>query len=60
MEVGTAARSRMGHGVADKLVYCHVALHLKAKLQKASYHPVAEKWDSDSDSDESHEEDLKM
>ena len=45
--------------VADKLVYCHEALHLKAKLQKASYHQVAEKWLSDSDSDESDEEDLK-
>ena len=30
------------------------------KLQKASYHQAAEKWDSDSDSDESDEEDLKM
>ena len=27
--------------------------HLKAKLQKASYHQAAEKWDSDSDSDDS-------
>ena len=40
--IKTASRSRMGHGVADKLVYCHEALHLKAKLQKASYHQMAE------------------
>ena len=58
--IKTAARSRMGHTVADKLVHCHEALHLNAKLQKASYEQVAEKWDSDSDSDESDEEDLKM
>ena len=32
----------------------------KAKLQKAGYNQAAEKWDSDSDSDESDEEDLKM
>ena len=55
-----ASRSRMRHAVGDKLVYCHEALHLRAKLQKAGYHQVAEKWDSDSDSDESDEEDLKM
>ena len=58
--IKTAARSRMGHAMADKLVYCHEALHLKAKLQKAGYHQAAEKWDSDSDSDESDEDDLKM
>ena len=58
--IKTASHSRMGHAVADKLVYCHEALHLKAKLQKAGYHQVAEKWDSDSDSHESDEEDLKM
>ena len=58
--IKTASRSRMGHAVADKLVYCHEALHLKAKLQKASYNQAAEKWDSDSDSDESDEEDLKV
>ena len=58
--IKTAYRSRMGHTVVNKLVYCHVALHLKAKLQKASYHQAPEMWDSDSDSDESDEEDLKM
>ena len=29
--------SRMSHEVADKRVYCHEALHLKEKLQTASY-----------------------
>ena len=50
----------MGHAVADKRVYCHEALHLKAKLQNVGYKQAVEKWDMDSDSDESDEEDLKM
>ena len=32
--IKTSARSRMGHTVADKLVYCHEALHLKATLPR--------------------------
>ena len=46
--------------MSDKLVYCHEALHLRGKLQTAAYKQAAEKWDSDSDSDESDEEDLKV
>ena len=49
----------MGHAVADKFVYCHEALHLKAKLQSAGYHQGAEKWDTDSDSYDTDDEDLK-
>ena len=49
-------RAWMGHAVGDKLVFCHEALHLKNKLQKAGYKQVTEKWDSDSDSDQSNEE----
>ena len=53
--------SRMGHAVADKRVYCHEALHLKQKLQSAGYKQAVEKWDTDSDSDESDDEaDLAM
>ena len=52
----TAARGRMGHAVGDKLVYCHEALHLKNKLQTASYTQSVEKWDSDSDSDATDDE----
>ena len=44
------------HATGDKLVYCHEALHMKAKLQKAAYAQCVEKWDSDSDSDESEDE----
>ena len=50
----------MGHGVGDKLVYCHEALHLQKKLQTASYRAKVEKWDSDSDSDETDDEDLMV
>ena len=57
----TRERSRMQHARGDKLVYCHEALHLRAKLQGAAYEQKAVKWDSDTDSDESDdEEDLKV
>ena len=59
-QVKTRERGRMGHAVGDKLGYCHEAFHLKQKLQKASYKQKSLKWDSDSDSDESDEEDLKV
>ena len=60
-QIKTPSRNRMGHAVADKLVYCHEALHLKAKLQNAGYKQETVKWDSDSDSDTSDDdEDLKM
>ena len=55
-QIKTTARAHMGHAVGDKLVFCHEALHLKNKLQKAGYKQVTEKWDSDSDSDQSDEE----
>ena len=59
--IKTTARGTMGHAVADKRVYCHEAHHLKGKLQTASYKQAVEKWDSDSDSDvSSDEDDLKM
>ena len=59
-QIKTRERGRMGHAVGDKLVYCHEALHLKDKLQKANYEQNLVKWDSDSDSDASEEEDLKV
>ena len=59
-QIKTTARSRMGHATGDKLVYCHEALHLKGKLQNAGYKQKTEKWDTDSDSDASDDEDLKM
>ena len=52
-------RTRLRPTVADKLVYCHEALALHAKLQDAGHKPEPEPWDdvSDSDSDASDEED---
>ena len=42
-------RARPKHETADRLVYCHEALHLRTKMQKANYQPPVVKWD-DSDS----------
>ena len=53
-------RSRLGHEKADKLVYCHEALHLRKKLQKAGFKNKLEKWESDSDSDQSSDEEDYM
>ena len=53
----------MGHAVGDKLVYCHEALHMRAKLQHAGYVQQHIKWDlTQTDSDETNEveEDLIM
>ena len=55
-QIKTNKRSRMDHDVADKLVYCHEALHLREKLQKVTYQQRVEKWESDSDSDVSDDE----
>lgn len=59
-KIKTETRSRMGHSVSDKRVYCHEALHMREKLTKAGYKQKVEKWDSDSDSDSSDEEDLAV
>ena len=48
----------MGHETGDMRVYCHEALHLKEKMQTAGY--KLEKWDTESDSDETDKEDLKV
>ena len=40
----------MSHETSDKLVYCHEALHLRKKLQKAGIKDKVEDWVSDSDS----------
>ena len=43
-------------------VFCHEALHLRSKMQTASYKAPVEKWLSDSESDEasSDEDDYKV
>ena len=50
----------MGHESGDMRVYCHEALQMKDKMQTAGYKAKVEKWDTDSDSDETDEEDLKV
>ena len=59
-QIKTKERSLMSHEVGDMRVYCHEALHLKDKMHSAGYSEKLEKWDSDSDSDETDEEDLKV
>ena len=56
-KIKTEQRSRLGHAVADKLVFCHEALHVKEKLQRAGYKQENVKWDTDSDTDDSDDED---
>ena len=54
-------RARPKHETADRLVYCHEALHLRTKMQKANYQPPVVKWDdSDSDSNVSEDEDYTI
>ena len=50
----------MGHETGDMRVYCHEVLHLKDKMQSAGAKIKVEKWDTDSDSDESDVEDLAV
>ena len=54
-------RSRLLHETADRLVYCHEALHMRTKMQKSGYKEPTVAWqDSDSDSGESDEADYAM
>ena len=51
-QIRAANCGRMGHPIADKLVFCHESLHLRQKSQDAGYVPEAEQWESDEESDE--------
>ena len=44
------------HATADKLVFCHEAMHLQLRMQDAGWAPDVERWESDSDSDASADE----
>ena len=46
----------MKHQTADKLVYCHEAMHLQQRMQDAGWTADVERWESDSDSDDSGDE----
>ena len=46
----------MSHGTADKLVYCHEAMHVQLRMQDAGWSADVERWESDEDSDASEDE----
>ena len=49
-QIQTAQKARMKHQTADKLVYCHEAMHLQQRMQDAGWTADVERWESDSDS----------
>ena len=49
-------RSDAAHGTADKLVYCHEAMHVQQRMQGAGWSADVERWESDEDSDGSGDE----
>ena len=57
-QIQGAHKSRMSHGTADKLVFCHEAMHVQLRMQDAGWSADVERWESDEDtpSDESEEE----
>ena len=55
-QIQTAQKARMHHKTADKLVFCHEAMHLQLRMQDAGWAPDVERWESDSDSDASADE----
>ena len=48
---------RMRHATADKLVFCHEMMHVQERMQGAGWSADVERWESDSDSDHSCDED---
>ena len=48
-QIKSSGSSRSGHSSCDKRVFCHDALHLKQKLQSASYSQAVVEWNSDSE-----------
>lgn len=46
-QIKRANRTRLGHPVADKLVFCHEAIHLRSKLQRASSMQESVPWEVD-------------
>ena len=46
----------MAHKTADKLVYCHEAMHVQLRVQSAGWSPDVERWESDEDSEDSGDE----
>mmetsp|Transcript_21064 Transcript_21064/g.69001 ORF Transcript_21064/g.69001 Transcript_21064/m.69001 type:complete len:159 (-) Transcript_21064:38-514(-) len=48
--------SHVSHGTADKLVFCHEAMHVQLRMQDAGWSADVERWESDEDTDGSKEE----
>ena len=48
--------TRMAHKTADKLVFCHEAMHVQLRLQDAGWSADVERHQSDEDSDDSEKE----
>ena len=43
----------MAHRTADKLVFCHEAIHLQLRQQNAGWSADVQRWESDEDSEDS-------
>ena len=46
-QIQGAHKSRMSHGTADKLVFCHEAMHVQLRMQDAGWSADVERWESD-------------
>ena len=46
----------MQHRTADKLVFCHEAMHVQMRMQIAGWSADVERWETDEESDGSEEE----
>ena len=46
----------MAHGTADKLVFCHEAMHVQLRMQDAGWSPDVERWESDVDREDGSDE----
>ena len=46
----------MARRTADKLVFCHEAMHVQLRMQDVGWSADVERWVSDEDSDESDED----
>ena len=57
---GAALSHGIAHGTADKLVFCHEAMHVQLRMQDAGWSADVERWESDEDSDESEAKRVSM
>jgi hypothetical protein len=55
-QIQNSQKSRMQHRTADKLVFCHEAMHVQMRMQNAGWSADVERWETDEESDGSEEE----